>query len=178
MSFGIVSMNYKASVSRPLSSATLRILASGRGFGRFPMSRIFWDTNLFIYLLEDSPRFADSVEDLHRRMLERNDRLFTSAMTVGEVLVKPRSMGNRALAERYRSFLAGPHITVSSFDLGAAEAYAGIRQDRAIDPADAIQLACAATAEVDLFITNDGRLTRRSVPGVKFFISSLSEAPI
>ena len=142
------------------------------------MANVFWDTNLFIYLLEGNPLCGPEVKALRRRMLERNDRLFTSAMTVGEVLVKPRSMGNRVLAERYRSFFAGPRINVSSFDLGAAEAYADIRQDRAIEPADAIQLACAAAAEVDLFITNDGRLSRRNVPGVKFFISGLREAPI
>ena len=51
------------------------------------MANIFWDTNLFIYLLEDSPGFGAAVRDLRRRMLHRHDRLFTSAMTVGEVLV-------------------------------------------------------------------------------------------
>ena len=61
------------------------------------MKSIFWDTNLFIYLLEDSPKFGQAVAELRRRMLRRNDRLFTSAMTVGEVLVKPLSTsGNNA----------------------------------------------------------------------------------
>jgi predicted nucleic acid-binding protein len=141
------------------------------------LANIFWDTNLFIYLLEDSPGFGAAVDDLRRRMLERNDRLFTSALTIGEVLVKPLSTGHKSLADRYRAFLAAPQVTISPFDLGAAEAYAGIRQDRAIEPADAIQLACAAAAEVDLFITNDGRLSRKNIPGIKF-ISGLSEAPI
>src|ERR1700733_16183738 len=104
------------------------------------MSNIFWDTNLFIYLLEDSPGFGASVQELRRRMLQRNDRLFTSALTIGEVLVKPLSMGNRVLADRYRAFFTAPQLTVSPFDFEAAEAYSEIRQDRAIHPADAIQL--------------------------------------
>ena len=141
------------------------------------MANIFWDTNLFIYLLEDSPGFGAAVRDLRRRMLHRHDRLFTSAMTVGEVLVKPLSTGHRSLAERYRALFSAPELTISPFGLDAAEAYAQIRQDRAINPADAIQLACAAAAEVDLFITNDNRLSRKSVPGIKF-ISGMSEAPI
>ncbi len=141
------------------------------------MANIFWDTNLFIYLLEASPSFGPVVKDLRRRMLQRNDRLFTSAITVGEILVKPLSTGDKMLANRYRSFFSGAQLTVSTFGLDAAEAYAEIRQDRAIHPADAIQLACAAAAEVDLFITNDGRLNRKNVPGIKF-ISGLSEAPI
>jgi predicted nucleic acid-binding protein len=141
------------------------------------VANIFWDTNLFIYLLEASPGFGTSVRDLRQRMLLRNDRLFTSAMTVGEVLVKPLSSGQRSLAERYRAFFSAPELTISSFGIDAAEAYAGIRQDRTIGPADAIQLACAAAAEVDLFITNDSRLSRKNIPGIKF-ISTLSEAPI
>jgi predicted nucleic acid-binding protein len=141
------------------------------------LANIFWDTNLFIYFLEDSPGFGAAVDDLRRRMLHRNDRLFTSAMTVGEVLVKPLSTGHMSLAARYRALFSAPELTISPFGLDAAEAYARIRQDRAINPADAIQLACAAAAEVDLFITNDGRLSRKNVPGIKF-ISSLSEAPM
>jgi predicted nucleic acid-binding protein len=141
------------------------------------LANIFWDTNLFIYLLEDSPGFGAAVRDLRRRMLHRHDRLFTSAMTVGEVLVKPLSTGHRSLAERYRALFSAPELTISPFGLDAAEAYARIRQDRAINPADAIQLACAAAADVDLFITNDNRLSRKSVPGIKF-ISGMSEAPI
>lgn len=139
---------------------------------------IFWDTNLFIYLLEDSPKFGQAVQDLRRRMLRRNDRLLTSAMSVGEILVKPFSIGNRALVDRYRTFFATPHVTVSAFDLGAAEVYGQIRQDRNIHPADAIQLACAASGKADLFITNDDRLSQKSVPGVGFFITSLSGAPL
>jgi predicted nucleic acid-binding protein len=139
---------------------------------------IFWDTNLFIYLFEDNPQFGQAVEDLRRRMLRRNDRLLTSAMSVGEVLVKPVSAGNTALVDRYRMYFATPHLTVSAFDLGAAEAYARIRQDRSIHPADAIQLACATSAKADLFITNDDRLSRKNVPGVGFFITSLGGAPL
>lgn len=142
------------------------------------MANIFWDTHLFIYLLEDSPEFGAAVKDLRRRMLRRNDRLFTSAMSVGEILVKPLSAGNTSIAERYRTFFEIPHLTVSAFDLRAAEAYARIRQDRSIRPADAIQIACAASADADLFITNDDRLSQKNVPGIDFFITSLSRAPL
>lgn len=141
------------------------------------MANIFWDTNLFIYLLESNSSFGAVVKDLRRRMLQRNDRLFTSAITVGEILVKPLSTGDKILANRYRAFFAGTQLTVSTFNFDAAEAYAEIRQDRGIHPADAIQLACAAAAEIDLFITNDSRLSKKNVPGIKF-ISGLSEAPI
>lgn len=141
------------------------------------MAKVFWDTNLFIYLLEDSPRFGEAVHQLRRRMLQRSDELITSALTVGEVLVKPLCSGNAALADRYRSFFDSSHLTVCTFDLGAAEAYGHIRQDRTIRPADAIQLACAASASADLFITNDDRLSQKNIEGIQF-ITSLSRAPL
>ena len=50
------------------------------------MSRIYWDTMLFIYWLEDHPQFGDRVGKIHARMKERNDQLITGAFTFGEVL--------------------------------------------------------------------------------------------
>lgn len=131
------------------------------------MSRVFWDTNLFIYLIEGTGERSRQVLELYGRMRERGDSLFTSALTVGEVLVKPVERNNEALRRRYEQAL-GSGATVLPFDIDAASHYAEIRQDRSIRPPDAIQLACAAAAEMDLFITNDDRLTRKSVRGIQF----------
>lgn len=131
------------------------------------MSRVFWDTNLFIYLIEGTGDRSRQVLELYGRMRERGDSLFTSALTVGEVLVKPVERNNDALRRRYEQAL-GSGATVLPFDVDAASHYAEIRQDRSIRPPDAIQLACAAAAEIDLFITNDDRLTRKSVRGIQF----------
>lgn len=131
------------------------------------MSRVFWDTNLFIYLIEGTGDRSRQVLELYGRMRERGDSLFTSALTVGEVLVKPVERNNDALRRRYEQAL-GSGATVLPFDIDAASHYAEIRQDRSIRPPDAIQLACAAAAEIDLLITNDDRLTRKSVRGIQF----------
>ena len=65
--------------------------------------------------------------------------------------------------------------TILPFDAACAPRYATIRTDRTIKAPDAIQLACAAAAGTDLFITNDDRLSRKHVPDVKF-ITSLERA--
>ena len=141
------------------------------------MARIFWDTNLFIYLLEEHPAFGGRVKELRRRMLARHDNLFTSALTVGEILVAPVASQRTEVERRYLTFFRRPGVTVLPFDVQTAAVYAQVRQDRTISPPDAIQLACAAAAQVDLFITNDGRLSRKIVPGIGF-ISSLATAPL
>lgn len=138
------------------------------------MSRIFWDTNLFIYLFEDRGPRSRRVAELRERMLERNDQLCTSTLTLGEVLVKPLEKRDEALRRRYEEALSQAVLLIP-FDKAAAVTYAAVRQDRSIRPPDAIQLACAAQARVDLFVTNDDRLSRYKIPGVQF-ISSLDRA--
>ncbi|MGH7414441.1 MAG: type II toxin-antitoxin system VapC family toxin [Candidatus Rokuibacteriota bacterium] len=133
------------------------------------MSRVFWDTNVFIYLLEDFGPQSDRVAALRERMLERADDLCTSALTLGEVLVKPAEQGNEALRQRYEDVLSQTARLIG-FDREAARRYAEIRRNRSIRPPDAIQLACAAQVGVDLFITNDDRLSRLTIPGIQFLV--------
>jgi predicted nucleic acid-binding protein len=140
------------------------------------MSRIFWDTNLFIYLFEaEGPLHARAVE-LRKAMLERGDQLLTSALTLGEILVKPIERGDAALAARYEEAVAATALIIT-FDVPAAKVYASLRRDRSIRPPDAIQLACASAANVDLFITNDDRLGSKRVEGIQFVVP-LGRAPL
>ena len=135
------------------------------------MSRIFWDTNLFIYLVEEFGTLSERVINLRKRMVERGDELYTSALTLGEILIKPLEMGDEALARRYESALMRGAVIIP-FDVEPARLYATIRKDHTIRPPDAIQLACASYARVDLFITNDERLSAKSSPRIQF-VSSL-----
>jgi predicted nucleic acid-binding protein len=136
------------------------------------MTRVFWDTNLFVYLFEGG-EFASRVKQLRLRMLDRGDQLVTSALTLGELLVKPFEKGEAAVRDHDTTIRQ--IAAILPFDADSAPRYAAIRADRSIKPPDAIQLACAATAGVDLFITNDDRLSRKHVPDVKF-ITSLERA--
>lgn len=140
------------------------------------MSRIFWDTNLFIYLFEDRGAPARRVLEVRQRMIERGDQLITSALTLGELLVKPTEAGRDDVCGEYVSRLQAAALVVP-FDPRAAAVYARIRTDRTIRPPDAIQLASAAAAGVDLFITNDERLSRKAIPGIGF-VTSLARAPL
>lgn len=140
------------------------------------MSRIFWDTNLFVYLFEDKGEHTERVVSLRRRMIERNDELLTTALTLGEILVRPIEAGDERLAHRYEQAITTA-ATVLPFNRAAASAFATVRRDRGVRAPDAIQLACASVAGVDLFITNDQRLSRKVVPGIHF-IQSLAAAAL
>jgi predicted nucleic acid-binding protein len=141
------------------------------------MSRIFFDTNLFIYLLEDTGERGAIVSDMVQRLSERRDELLTSTLTLAEVLVKPLSAGDEAWAARYERLLSTPGVSLLPFDRSCARIFARLRQDKTMKAPDAIQLSCAANAECDLFVTNDDRLSRKIVPGIQF-ITSFERASI
>jgi predicted nucleic acid-binding protein len=141
------------------------------------MSRIFLDTNFFIYLYEGQVPQATRARYLSRAFIARRDEILTSVMSLGEVLVTPLRKGDFSLAQRYRQLFKGPGITVLPFIEQAAEAFARIRVGGRVKPPDAIQLATAGAAGCDLFLTNDDRLLGISVPGIHF-ITSFEKAPI
>lgn len=132
------------------------------------MSLVYWDTMLFVYLIENKSPFGESVTSVRRRMIERGDRLCTGALTIGELLTGPYLTGDIGLAAIYKAALRPPLVHIIDFDANAAEHYARIRTDKFIGRADAMQLACAATARVDLFLTNDERLNRKVIRGIQF----------
>jgi predicted nucleic acid-binding protein len=109
-------------------------------------------------------------------MIERGDQLLTSTLTLGEILVKPLESGDQVLSGKYESAINATSILLP-FDIKAARIYGSLRSDRALRAPDAIQLACAASAGVDLFVTNDARLQSKHVAGIQFIVP-LDRAPI
>jgi len=134
------------------------------------MSRVFWDTNIFIYFFEHRGAEGESARTLRTRMLRRGDQLITSAMTVGEILVKPRQRQDLELCRQYEQAITATAL-VLPFDLAAARRFSELRINRTLRAPDAIQLSCAATVDTDLFITNDNRLSDLKIDGVQFIVS-------
>ena len=109
-------------------------------------------------------------------MLERGDQLMTSAITLGEILVKPIQNGDAKGVAYYQKQIATT-AAVIPFEEKAALAWARPRADRSLRPPDTIQLACAVAARTDLFITNDARLHSKQIPGTQFIVP-LDRIPI
>lgn len=134
------------------------------------MASIFWDTMMFVYLIEDHPEFGGRVKGLLTLCEEHGHTIMTSTFTLGELLVAPRKSGDIKLAQAFREALRPPAVRLIPFNEGAAEHYAEIRSATNARPADAIQLACAAEASANVFVTNDQKLVGRKVPGIDFVV--------
>ena len=133
------------------------------------MNRVYWDSMLFIYLLEANPVFGERVQRLHEAMLRRGDILCTSIFTVGEVLTGPRKRNDAAGISGLKKFFGSKEVEILPFTIEAADRYSMIRAEARVRQADGIHLATAAAAGVDVFVTNDGELRKLVIPGIRFF---------
>jgi len=63
------------------------------------------DSTVFIYLIEEHPKFQPLILPLFRQADEGKRSLTTSSLTLPEVLVVPYPTGNRLVAEKYEALL-------------------------------------------------------------------------
>lgn len=131
------------------------------------MSLTFWDSNLFIYLIEEVQPFVQQVEQIVYTMRQERHQLITSALTVCETLVKPVQEQRQDLIEKYQVLFQ--QINIVPIEPTLAPTFAMVRSERAIKTPDALQLSCALKAGAEHFITNDNRLSLFSRPNLTVF---------
>lgn len=120
--------------------------------------KVFWDTNLFIYLWERGPH-TESTRRLAAWLDAAGHEVVTSSLTLGEILVQPFRLGNAARVRAYEE--AFSQIEVVAFTPAVAREFARLRAERpGLRPPDAIQIASALHVTADALITNDERMQR------------------
>ena len=132
------------------------------------MSRIYWDTMLFVYLLEDNPAFSPRVRNLLSRAHRRRDSLYTSHLALGEIMAGVERSESPKSAASVRDALIEMGFSFLPFDGSAVSPFSTLRAKIKLKAPDAIHLACAASAGIDLFLTGDTQLFKLDVPGIQF----------
>jgi predicted nucleic acid-binding protein len=124
------------------------------------------DTAVFIYFIEEEPRYLPLVAPLFEEADSGKRVLVTSAVTLLEVLVVPYRAADVQLAQRYELLLTSSRgvrmVDVSRDQLRAA---AQLRAMTRMKTPDALQIASALSTECRTFLTNDRVLP--SVPGLR-----------
>jgi predicted nucleic acid-binding protein len=131
---------------------------------------------IFIYLTEDHPQYFDRCRYLLQRSYERGDSLFTSHLVLGEVFAGAEKSPDPTKCRAIQKIAAEMGFTGLPFDGGAVSTFGHLRVVERLKIADSINLACAASAGIDLFLTNDKRLPKLHVPGIQFIVDF--QAPI
>ena len=123
--------------------------------------RIGVDTAIFIYLIDEHPRFLPLVQPLFDAVAEGARELVTSALTLLEVLVVPYRAGNAELALRYESILTNSRgITIMDLTSQQLRIATRLRASMGVKTPDALQLAAALNAGCSAFLTNDRRIPK------------------
>lgn len=132
------------------------------------MRRIYWDAMLLIYLLDNHPKYSKRVTQLLEQSYRRNDRLFTSCVGLGEVMAGAAKSQVPTTAMKIRNAIDEMGFSYLPFGESAVATFSELRSIHRVKTADAIHLACAAAAGIDLFLTGDEKLMKLYVPGINF----------
>ncbi|HKF49085.1 MAG TPA: type II toxin-antitoxin system VapC family toxin [Terracidiphilus sp.] len=134
------------------------------------MSIVYWDSMLFIYLLEANPQFAPKVERIQKQIENRGHQLVTSVFAVGEILTGPRKTGDHDAVAAIQAWFRSGAVDLLPFTVETADRYSILRSKFNVRQADAIHLATAAVKGVDVFVTNDEHLQKLQIPGITFMV--------
>lgn len=114
------------------------------------------DTVVFIYFIEEHPRFLPLLEPLFKEVAAGRREMITSALTLLEVLVVPYRSGDHLLAEQYEALLTRSRgVRVVEISRDHLRTAAKLRAATGIRTPDSLQLAAAMIAGCNVFLTND-----------------------
>lgn len=124
------------------------------------------DTAVFIYFIEEHPRFLPLIEPLFREVDRGHIEIVTSALTLLEVLVVPFRTGDHLLAGRYESVLTRSRgVRMAEISLAHLRAAAQLRAATRVKTPDSLQLVAALASGSTAFLTNDRDLP--TIPGIR-----------
>ena len=119
------------------------------------------DTSIFIYFLEDHPRYGPLAQITINGIEKGKWHGVTSTITLMEITVRPWQMGREAAAREYEAILVHfPNLSVVDVDRNVARAAAQLRAKYSVAPPDALQVAASLSFGAKAFLTNDRRLSK------------------
>jgi predicted nucleic acid-binding protein len=123
--------------------------------------RIALDTNIFIYWLEESPRYLAITDLVFSRIEEPNCEAITSIITMTELFVPAYREGNKLSVSAYHAILTTYlNLQWIVVDLPIADLAAQLRAEHKLQTPDAIQAATALRSGATGLVTNDPAFLR------------------
>ena len=119
------------------------------------------DTSVFIYFLENNPRYG-SLAQISLNGIEKGTwEGVTSTITLMEITVRPWQLENEMAAREYETVLVHfPNLSIVDVDRNVARAAAQLRAKYKVSPPDALQVAASISFGAQAFLTNDKRLSK------------------
>jgi predicted nucleic acid-binding protein len=130
------------------------------------VSKLYLDSNIFIYLLEGEPELQELVQSAFSAFDENKVTLYTSEITITECLNGAFRARLEDLAQKYLDlFGSEDFVTVLPVDSDVCIEAARLGAAHRLKTVDAIHLASATLAGCQALLSNDGGF--RSTEGVE-----------
>jgi len=131
-----------------------------RGFLR-RHQRIAMDTSVFIYQLENNPRYTDLTNHVFAWLEQTGHAAVASTITMTELLVQPYRMSDfQQVNEFYALLSTYPNLDWVAPSLLVADTAARIRAAHRLRTPDALQAATAIQSQATGLVTNDAVFER------------------
>ncbi len=121
--------------------------------------RVYFDANIFIYLAEGFPQLASGLNGISNSLANREAEIFTSELTLCEVLVPAFRLEKMETIAFYRRFIEESgafHLVPTTREIYIRASL--FRAQYGLKTPDAIHVATALDAECSAFVTNDRML--------------------
>jgi len=117
---------------------------------------ILLDSCIWIYYIEDHPRYADLIESMLAQCVDRKTRLLTSDLSLLEIKVAPLKQQSVAGAGEYELLLDRfPNLSLLPIDRAVLNRAARLRARYRLRTPDAIILASGLVHGATLAVSND-----------------------
>jgi predicted nucleic acid-binding protein len=124
------------------------------------------DTNVFIYHLDDVPRYSELTRAIFEWVATPGNAAVTSTITLTELLVQPYAASDQeGVSTYYARLVTYPNLSWVPPGLEIADRAAQIRAQHRLRTPDALQAATALEAGATALITND--LTFQRLAGIE-----------
>lgn len=122
-------------------------------------SRVYLDTNLYIYLFEGVETYRQLMASLAAEIDRRDIAVIASELIFTELLPRPVREGRSRLVAGYLELLQQtPRITLAPVDRQVILRAVHLRADFGLRAMDALHVATAVVHGCETFLTNDQRL--------------------
>ena len=121
--------------------------------------KAYFDTNVFIYLIENSPDHKDCINRLIQHLETIDCKIYTSDLTLAECLVKPFADNDISSQECYKkSIKTSGFLTVKQVSRSVLIDASRLRSLAKNKLPDSIHLSTALQCGCDIFVGNDKKL--------------------
>lgn len=132
------------------------------------MNKIYLDTQIYIYALEDNPIFRKKIKSIIKKIEDNNEVIVVSPLILTELLAKPYKIADLENIKNIKSALLSlSNLEIKNMNVKIAEKASELRGVLNLRTPDAVHFATALDRKCKTFYTNDAHFKNLKLENIK-----------